>query len=130
MIRTDSIGYSLRSSTERPDGLYVTGAGNVFCGAKTDRGLCFKEPVAINIQQQSSWQRAAGSCLTARAHSAQLQARRVLRGQEPERAASEANDLPWSSRRSSSWAIYQKTAQQIGLTIPQSMLYRADKVIK
>ena len=72
----------------------------------TDRGLISYGPDVVN-----QYRRAASYV------------DRILRGEKPA-------DLPVQQATKFELTINLKTAKQIGLTMPQSILYRADRVIK
>ena len=111
---------------QRPDGLYVT--GSPLMGANRKRIADF----AIKSRLPSVSSRAyvdAGGLMSDGADLADSYRRvatyvdRILKGAKPA-------DLPVEQPTKFELVINLKTAKQIGLTIPQSMLYRADKVIK
>ena len=68
---------------ERPDGLYVLGGPLMNANQKRIVGLCVKEPVTVDVQQQRSC-RSRWADVLQRGPRGQLPARRVFRGQNPE----------------------------------------------
>jgi ABC-type uncharacterized transport system substrate-binding protein len=113
---------------ERPDGLYVPGGGSlILANQKRIAGLALKSrlPSVYNNREFVD----AGGLMSYGADLAESYRRvayyvdRILKGAKP-------TDLPVEQPTKFELVINLKTAKQIGLTIPQSMLYRADKVIK
>ena len=111
---------------QRPDGLYVT--GSPLMGANRKRIADF----AIKSRLPSVSSRAyvdAGGLMSYGADLADSYRRvaiyvdKILKGAKPA-------DLPVEQPTKFELVINLKTAKQIGVTIPQSVLYRADKVIK
>jgi putative ABC transport system substrate-binding protein len=113
---------------ERPDGLYVSG-GDALMRSNykriADFALKNRLPSVYNNREAVD----AGGLMSYGADLADIYRRvayyvdRILKGAKPA-------DLPVEQPTKFELVINQKTAKQIGLTIPQSMLYRADKVIK
>jgi putative ABC transport system substrate-binding protein len=112
---------------ERPDGLYMTSGGLMSSNVKRTAGF------ALKSRLPSMYGRAdfvdAGGLMSYGADLADSYRRvayfvdRILKGAKPA-------DLPVEQPTKFEFVINLKTAKQIGLTIPQSVLYRADKVIK
>src|SRR5207302_5862394 len=115
-------------SKQRSDGLYVLGGGSrMLIKRKQIAGLAIKSRLAsmyfsrefvdagglmsYGADQTDSYRRVA------------IYVDKILKGAKPA-------DLPVEQPTKFEFIINLKTAKQIGLTIPQSMLYRADKVIK
>ena len=113
-------------SKERPDGLYVTSGPLMNSNGTRIAGFALKRRLP------SVGNRAfvnAGGLLSYSADIAESYRRvafyvdTILKGANPA-------DLPVEQPTKFELVINLRTAKQIGLTIPQSMLYRADKVIQ
>ena len=112
---------------ERPDGLSV--AGGPLIGANQKRIADFALKSRLPSMYSSREAVDAGGLMSYGADLADSYRRvayyvdRILKGAKPA-------DLPVEQPTKFELVINLKTAKQIGVTIPQSMLYRADKVIK
>jgi putative ABC transport system substrate-binding protein len=113
---------------ERPDGLYVPAGGpRIRASGKRIASFTLKSRLPSVYDNRSAVQ--AGGLMSYGADLADSYRRvayfvdRILKGAKPA-------DLPVEQPTKFELVINLKTAKQIGLTIPQSMLYRADKVIK
>src|SRR5262245_23200044 len=111
---------------ERPDGLYVPGGGQLInANIKQIFALKGRLPSMYSSRQFVD----AGGLMYYGADLSDSYRRiayfvdRILKGAKPA-------DLPVEQPQKFELVINLKTAKEIGLTIPQSMLYRADKVIK
>ena len=113
---------------QRPDGLYVAGAGpQIRANQKRIVGFALKSRLPSMYRRKEAVE--AGGLISYSADRADSYRRvayfvdRILKGAKPA-------DLPVEQPTKFELVINLKTAKQIGLTIPQSLLYRADKVIK
>jgi ABC-type uncharacterized transport system substrate-binding protein len=114
-------------SKERPDGLYVLATALMSANEKRIVGFALKSRLPSMYPQREYVD--AGGLMSYGADIADSYRRvayfvdRILKGAKPA-------DLPVEQPTKFELVINLKTAKQIGVTIPQSMLYRADKVIK
>ncbi len=113
---------------QRPDGLYPLTAGPLMRpNQKRIVEFAFKSRLPSVFSSREAVE--AGGLMSYRGDGADNYRRvayyvdRILKGAKPA-------DLPVEQPTKFELVINLKTAKQIGLTIPQSMLYRADKVIK
>jgi putative tryptophan/tyrosine transport system substrate-binding protein len=115
-------------SKERPDGLYVVGASPlVFANGKRIAAFALKSRLPSMYINRNFVD--AGGLMSYGADQADSYRRvayfvdRILKG-------TKSADLSVEQPTKYELVINLKTAKQIGLTIPQSVLYRADRVIK
>jgi ABC-type uncharacterized transport system substrate-binding protein len=111
---------------DRADGLFVTGGTLMLANQKRIAGFALKSRLpSIGYREYVD----TGGLMSYGADQADSYRRvayyvdRILKGAKP-------GDLPVEQPTKFELVINLKTAKQIGLTIPQSLLYRADKVIK
>ena len=113
---------------ERPDALYVPGGGPLInANVKRIAGFALKSRLPSVYQTREAVEASGlmsyGADLSDSYRRVAYYVDRILKGAKPA-------DLPVEQPTKFELVINLKTAKQIGLTIPQSMLYRADKVIK
>jgi putative ABC transport system substrate-binding protein len=114
-------------SKDRRDGLYVLGGGLLNANRKRIADFALKNQLPSVYNNREAVE--AGGLMSYGADTADSYRRvahyvdRILKGAKPA-------DLPVEQPSKFELFINLKTAKQIGVTIPQSMLYRADKVIK
>ena len=113
---------------QRPDGLYALTAGGVMRpNQKRIAGFALKSRLPSVYDSREAVE--AGGLISYRSSEADNYRRvayyvdKILKGAKPA-------DLPVEQPTKFELVINLKTAKLIGVTIPQSMLYRADKVIK
>ena len=114
-------------SKERPDGLYVTGGPLMTANQKRIAGLALKSRLPSMHGSREAVE--AGGLMSYGADRVDIYRRvayfvdRILKGAKPA-------DLPVEQPTKFELMFNLKTAKQIGLTIPQKVLARADKVIR
>jgi putative tryptophan/tyrosine transport system substrate-binding protein len=114
-------------SRERSDGLYVPGSPLITANQKRIVGFALKSRLPSVYTSRVAVD--SGGLMSYGADEANSYRRvayyvdRILKGAKPA-------DLPVEQPTKFELVINLKTAKQIGLTIPQSVLYRADRVIK
>src|SRR5574341_622749 len=112
---------------QRPDGLYTLGGPVTFANEKRIVGFALQSRLPSMHVRRAAVE--AGGLMSYGAVLADSDRRvayfvdRILKGAKPA-------DLPVEQPMKFELVINLKTAKQIGLTIPQSLLYRADKVIQ
>jgi putative ABC transport system substrate-binding protein len=112
---------------ERPDGFYSVGGPLMIINRKRIVGFALKSRLPSIYTNRESVD--AGGLMSYGADEAESYRRvayyvdRILKG-------AKSADLPVEQPTKFEFVINLKTAKQIGLTIPQSLLYRADRVIK
>jgi putative ABC transport system substrate-binding protein len=112
---------------QRPDGLYVLGGPLMVANQNRTVGFALKNRLPLMCYDREAVD--AGGLMYYGADLADSYRRvatyvdKILKGAKPA-------DLPVEQPTKFEMVINLKTAKQIGLTIPQSMLYRADRVIK
>jgi putative ABC transport system substrate-binding protein len=112
---------------QRPDGLYVHGGPLMYANQKRIAGFALKSRLP-SIYSQKEYVDAGGlmsygNDITEHYRRVAYYVDRILKGAKPA-------DLPVEQPTKFELVINVKTAKQIGVTIPQSLLYRADTVIK
>jgi ABC-type uncharacterized transport system substrate-binding protein len=114
-------------SKERPDGLYILTSALLGANRKRTASFAFKNRLPSLYTSRVGVE--AGGLISYNADLADSYRRvahhvdRILKGAKP-------GDLPVEQPTKFELVINLKTAKQIGVTIPQSLLYRADKVIR
>jgi putative tryptophan/tyrosine transport system substrate-binding protein len=112
---------------QRPDGLYVSGSPLMNNNQKRTAGFALKSRLPSMYGNRERVD--AGGLMSYGADQADIYRRvayyvdRILKGAKPA-------DLPVEQPTKFELVINLKTAKALNLTIPQSVLYRADKVIK
>ena len=112
---------------QRPDGLYVSGGPLMAANRKRIADFALKTRLPSMYSSREAVD--VGGLMSYGADLAESYRRvadyvdKILKGAKPA-------DLPVERPTKFELVINLKTAKQIGLTIPQSMLYRADKVIR
>ena len=112
---------------QRPDGLYVLGGPLMNANEKRTAGFALKSQLPSMYNNREAVD--AGGLMSYSADLADSYRRvayyvdKILKGAKPA-------DLPVEQPTKFELVFNLKTAKQIGLTIPQPVLYRADRVIK
>jgi len=113
---------------ERPDGLYMPGGGRLMNSIQQQTVVLPLKSRLPSVYGSRDYIDAGGlmsygSDLADNYRRVAYYVDRILKGAKP-------GDLPVERPTKFELAFNLKTAKQIGVTIPQSLLYRADKVIK
>jgi putative ABC transport system substrate-binding protein len=112
---------------ERPDGLYATVGPAITNNVKRIAAFGLKSRLPSVYTRQEGVDAGGliyyGAVVTDSYRRVAYYVDKILKGAKP-------GDLPIEQPTKFELVINQKTAKQIGVTIPQSVLYRADEVIK